>query len=186
MKGALSSNFLTAALVLGLSAAMLASCAPTAKEWEPDKDKVHVFSVAFRQLSPEPVYSRTRWVHLPAPLPARELPQSSAAEMRPVFYMQLRQATLDQAAQALARTALYDSYCASSLAKERISISSLGTTDELAQLIAARAGVDVYVDHANHQVRILPVRPATLEPAPGRPGEGPESPSFIRPEEANE
>ena len=145
-------------LLLGgciLSCILIAGCGPSMKEWEPDKKKPEVFSISRTQLAPQPVYSRTRWVHPPSPLPPRDLPDSEAETIHPVFHLQLQDVTLEEAARVLAATSRYGSYCASTIADKKISVNSLGTTEELANIISKQAGIEVVVDHANRQVRFM-------------------------------
>lgn len=141
--------------LLATAAMLLSGCGPTAKEWQPEKDTQKVYSVAANQLAPEPVYNRQRWVYLPEPLPSRELPDSDAPEIRPVFHMQLKNTKLEEVARLLAATARYNSYCNSSIADKKISIDTLGTIDELAEAISTKANIHVTVDHNDKQVRFL-------------------------------
>ena len=134
--------------------ALLSACGPTAKKWEQEK-QIHVYGVAFRQLPPEPVYNRLRWVHLPEILPSRELPEADSPQIYPVFHLQLKNGNLEETAIILAATARYSSYCASSIARQKVNINLLGTIDELGSEIARRSGIHVVVDHVNKQVRFL-------------------------------
>ena len=72
-------------------------------------------------------------------------------------------ATLEEAARILGQSARYASYCASSIADQRITLSTLGTLDELAHALAREAKVQVVVDHHNHEVRFIASRNA-VEP----------------------
>ncbi len=154
-----------------LAVTLLVGCGPTSKEWEPDKKEPMVFDVAFRQLPPEPVYNRQRWVHLPEPLPSKELPDSSAPLIQPVFHMDLKNVTLEEAAKSLALTSRYTSYCASTIASQKISINSLGTTSELAEQISRKANVHVVVDDVNKEIRFMA--------GAAQPGKGDE-PRFVK------
>ena len=133
----------------------LTACGPTGKEWEPDKKEPKVFSMSTTQTAPQPVYSRLRWVHLPEPLPSRQMPESGAPQIYPVFHMQLKNTRLEDVARLLASTARYSSYCASTVADKKVTVNRLGTIDELAQYIQQDAGVRVVVDHENKQVRFM-------------------------------
>lgn len=133
----------------------IAGCGPTLKEWEPDTKSTRIYTVAFRQLPPEPVYNRLRWVHLPEPLPPRELSASASPNLEPVFSVQLRNVTLEEAAKALAQAAHYDSFCLSSIAKQRVTLNSLGTLPELAEQLGEKAGVHVTIDPWSRQIRFL-------------------------------
>jgi hypothetical protein len=69
--------------------------------------------------------------------------------------LSLKNATLEETARVLAATARYSSYTAPSIAKNKISVTNLGTIDELARIIESKARVQVVVDHENREVRFL-------------------------------
>ena len=125
-----------------------------------------IFMPSYRVAGPEPVYARTRWVHPPEVLPARERGDTdssyNAPSLRPVYELSLTNATLDQTCKVLASMARYSSYTSPSLAKEKFSFKNLGTIDELARIIEEKAQIKVVVDHESKEVRFL-VRTA-LEP----------------------
>lgn len=113
------------------------------------------------------MYVRTKWVHPPEVLPPRsgESTNSSydrAPSLRPVYELNLKNATLEQTCKVLASMARYSSYTSPSLVTQKFSFQNLGTIDELAQIIGQKAGIKVVVDHENKEVRFL-VRTA-LEP----------------------
>ncbi len=144
---------ITVGSVLAMS---LGACGGVAtKDWSPDRPKT-AYSVAYRKTAPPPVYNRLRWVHLPETMPERETAESTAPSIFPVFHLDLKNASLEEASQALAASARYDSYCASDLAHRKISLNRLGTLDELAQEIASSSGITVQVDHDMKTVRFLP------------------------------
>ncbi|MEZ4753090.1 MAG: hypothetical protein R3A13_02130 [Bdellovibrionota bacterium] len=60
------------------------------------------YDVATRQLPPQDVYNRVQWVHLPAPLPSRELVSYGSPTVNPRFNIDLSNSTLEKAARALA------------------------------------------------------------------------------------
>ena len=153
----MTTHLLTLGMTIGIVAGsiLLSACGPQMKEWTPDKKTPAVYEISARQTPPQPVYKKLRWVNLPEPLPSREPLESGAPVIKPVFHMELKNATLEEAAAALASTARYGSYCASTVADRKITINSLGTTDELANEISGKASVHVVVDHGNRQIRIL-------------------------------
>lgn len=115
--------------------------------------------IARRQLPPEPVYNRLRWVQVPGTVPAAGRTFSpDRPRVLPVVELSLQGATLDEAASVLASSARYSSYCASTIAKDQISFQALGTIDELAQKIADQAGIRAVVDHDNRQVRFFAIQ----------------------------
>lgn len=123
-----------------------------------------IFMPSYTTAGADPVYARTRWVHPPEVLPPRSGDSSSerSPSLRPVYELNLKNATLDQTCKVLASMARYSSYTSPSLATQTFSFQNLGTIDELAQIIGQKAGIKVVVDHENKEVRFL-VRTA-LEP----------------------
>lgn len=147
----------------------LAACGGGVKPYDPSASKARtLFLPSMRTVGPEPVYSRTRWTQPPEVLPQRERPGTSDADLakagpplRPVFQLNLKNVSMEEAARVLAATSRYQSYTDPSIAKQKITIESLGTIDELAHLIERKAQVQVVVDHTGREVRFLP---ATGEP----------------------
>jgi len=153
-----------ALLVCGVSVGCSTS---DVKPYEPNnKAGRTLFMPSYRAAGPEPVYARTRWVHPPEVLPARDGGDTDSSydtpSLRPVYELTLKNATLEQTCKVLASMARYSSYTSPSLARESFSFQNLGTIDELAQIIEEKAQIKVVVDHENKEVRFL-VRTA-LEP----------------------
>lgn len=161
-------TFLNGIALLGLLSSCV-GCSNGLKPYEPtSKTGRTLFMPSYRVAGPEPVYARTRWVHPPEVLPARERADAgtsyeSSPSLRPVFHLQMRKATLEETAKVLASMARYSSYVSPSLAQLKFSFDNLGTIDELARIIEEEAMIKVVVDHENKEVRFL-VRTA-LEPA---------------------
>lgn len=120
-----------------------------------NSERGHAYRVSFRQLPPEPVYNRVSFSQLPEVMPSRDLPNSDAGVISPMVHLDLKNSTLEEASSVLAAVSRYTSYCASSIAKQRISMNTLGTVDELADQISKEANIKVVVDHDARQVRFL-------------------------------
>jgi hypothetical protein len=135
-----------------LAASVLASGCSSQKAPTPTGK---AYSVAFRQLPPQPVYNRVGFAHLPEVVPSRELPHSNAGNVEPVVHLELKNATLEEASEVLAAVSRYTTFCSSTIASQRISLNTLGTLQELADQISSEAGIKVVVDHDNRQVRFL-------------------------------
>ncbi|MBX7139296.1 MAG: hypothetical protein K1X83_15080 [Oligoflexia bacterium] len=146
-----------AKFTLIVSLATLAGCA-VENQWKPDQKK-KIYGMSYRQHAPQPVYSRLRWVRPPEVIPAHELPGSSAPRLTPVVHLELKNATLKQAADSLAATARYTGVCAPEVATQKISFNALGTIDELARNLGLSAGVQVAVDHDSRTVTVSSGRP---------------------------
>ncbi len=140
-------------IVLAMTLLLLIGNAGCAGRKAPDKSR-RTFGIAYRQLPPEPVYGRLRLAHLPDPLPTSQKPLSDAPRMLPVMHLELKNVSMRQAAEALAETARYSSYCDPELATRLVNFNSLGTIDELAQGLARANAVAVSVDHSIREVRI--------------------------------
>lgn len=153
MKGLVLNSTSTLALFL-VAIVSLSACGPTLPTYKPEKARLYS-TYAVRQLPPEPVYNRLRYVHLPEPLPERDKTASKRSVVLPIFEFQVENITLDEAALILASAMRYDSYAAPSIAERKVELTSLGTVDELAQQIAKHTGSYVFVDHNNRQIRFL-------------------------------
>lgn len=114
------------------------------------------YSIATRQLPPDPAFSMTKWVRPPLMKPSREMPeQISSKRISPVVHYKVQDVTLKEAALVLASTTRYRSYCSSLIADQRLTLDGLGTLDELADEIETLAGIQVIVDHEHKEVRFL-------------------------------
>lgn len=138
---------------LGLALICTAGCSST-KKAEPYKER-KFFGVTFRQLPPEPVYNRLRLAFLPEPLPSYELPQARTTSILPIFHLELKGTTLEQAGRIIANMARYTSYTSSVIASRKIDFNGLGTMDELAEQLSEKTATNIVVDHANREVRVL-------------------------------
>lgn len=157
-------------LIVGLTlCGLCAGCSTSdVKPYSPtSKNTRTLFMPSYTTAGAEPVYVRTKWVHPPEVLPPRSAESTGssydrAPSLRPVYELNLKNATLEQTCKVLASMARYSSYTSPSLATQKFSFQNLGTIDELAQIIGQKAGIKVVVDHENKEVRFL-VRTA-LEP----------------------
>jgi hypothetical protein len=136
-----------------LTIPLLSLIACSSSQVEPKS--VKTYSIATRQLPPEPAFVSTRWVRPPQVYPSKTTQSKSATpKVYPVMHLKLNNSTYKNAAMVLAAPLNYRSYCSESLAKRRITIDSLGTVDELASKIEALSGMKVIVDHNEREVRI--------------------------------
>jgi len=113
------------------------------------------YIIADRQLAPEPVYNRLRYVQPPEMLASRSVRKSSAPSIMPVFHLEVNNITLEELTRLLAESARYDAYCSGLVADQIVSMNTLGTLDELAKELSISADVHVVVDHENRFVRVL-------------------------------
>lgn len=134
--------------------ALLSGCSSTPEAGTAVDDRQRTFGVAIRQLPPEPPYHRLRFVHLPEMLP-NPLPPQAQSELRTVMEFEVRNMTVQEAAQVLAASSRYSSYAASTVADTRVSLRMLGTLDEIAERIAEQAGAKAYVDHVGRSIRFV-------------------------------
>ncbi len=131
------------------------------KDYQPIPRNGGLFMPSVRTAGPEPVYARIKWVRPPEVLPQRDEGHQTADNLRespsfrPVFQLTVKDITLEETARVLAATARYSSFTAPSIAKDKISVTNLGTIDELARIIEGKAQVQVVVDHENREVRFL-------------------------------
>lgn len=142
-----------------ISLLLLTGCAGT----PPEAPVAETFSLASRQLPPEPVYNRLRWVFPPQPLPSRDGAKSTAGQIVPLIDFDVKNATLEEAARILAASARYHYYVASDLANKKVSLKVLGNVDDIANKIEKLANIAVVVDHSNREIRLLADRPVEPE-----------------------
>lgn len=128
-------------------------CAPSAPEWAPTR-KSHTFQAVSRQVPPPMMYNRVRWVNPPDVIPVANAKISSKV-IAPVMQLDLKATTLKEAADSMAKSVRYQSYCSSKISGRRITMNSLGTIDELAQAVSDKAGINVVVDHYGREIRFL-------------------------------
>lgn len=108
-----------------------------------------------RKYAPEPIYSRVTMARPPETHPASVSIQKGDAKFFQILHFQIRNQSLEETAKLLAGTSRYHSYCAASIADQKITIDTIGTIDEIGEKIAAQMGIDVTIDHVNKEVRFL-------------------------------
>ena len=139
-----------------MAACLLCSCSGSdSPAWHPDR-ATKAYGMAYRQLPPQPVYNRLRWVQLPEVLPARNVAETSAPSIRPIYHLDMKDATLEEVSRTLAAIPRYSSYCSSRIATRKVTINRLGTFDELVGEISSSANITVQVDDEGKTVRFLP------------------------------
>lgn len=114
------------------------------------------YSIATRQLPPEPPFRSTRWVRPPEVAPSRALNgQQRTPQISPIFQYKVSKLPLREAILVLAAPLKYQSYCSTQIASQTLSMDSLGTIEELASEIETLANISVVVDHQLREVRFL-------------------------------
>lgn len=152
-RASMNSILVGAALLLGLTAAGCSS--REGPQWQPER-KTRTFKMATRQLPPEPVYGATAWVRPPQISPTRAYEASRAAVVMPIIEFSVDDAPLGEAALVLAATARYAAYCSSKVADQRLTLTMLGTMQEIAEAIEQKSDkVEVVIDHENREVRFV-------------------------------
>ncbi len=131
---------------------LLFGCARTVDTFDGERK---LFGISVRDHAPQPVYKRTRLVHLPSVVPPTPQDLGRAPMILPVVHFELVDASLEDAARILGQTSRYTSYCASTIADKRVTLTALGTIDELASKISTLANIETIVDHHNREVRFL-------------------------------
>ena len=123
---------------------------------QPPTRKVEKFVHATRQNAAEPVYNRERLVYLPEVLPGgSEMQAEDRVRILPSFKLAAKKKPLERVALELASVSGYHSYCASTIADRKVSLSAQGTLDQIGQQIADQSAVDVVIDHERKELRFL-------------------------------
>lgn len=125
--------------------------------------KPEVYSVAYRQSAPEPVYSRTMYGLEPYTVPSRDTDSNRTVALIPMTHFEAKNESLESMAKMLGKSMRYRSYCSGVIADRKGSINTIGTIDEIGATIAKTFGINVIVDHDMREVRFLTGREA---PAP--------------------
>lgn len=111
------------------------------------------YKYGYRQLPPEPVYSRLTWAHLPQPVPAKA--QEYAPMLQPVIAIDLANSNLEEAIEALAQTIGYNWHYPEELGVKPISIKMVGTVEQILEEIGEQAGVLAELNHERRLVRVI-------------------------------
>lgn len=158
----------SAGLVLALSACIstgLNGCGPTSAQWKPDPQKKVVAQVSFRQLPPEPVYARQRFVQLPEPLPAMgPVPGGRTAPIvTPILHLTLNDARLDDALNSLAKVGNFSAFSSPSVEGRRVTVNRIGTMEELVSELTTQTGASITIDNRRRELRaFLPTPPKRM------------------------
>lgn len=142
--------------LFALLAGSFCSCVYDADKprWKPEREK-KIFRVATRQLPPEPVYNRVRWVRPPQVNPVRRTSGKRSPLILPVVHYAVDQMPACEALLILAATSRYRTYCASHVESKSVTLDMLGTIDEISQELSSKFAINVVVDHQNQEVRFL-------------------------------
>jgi len=116
------------------------------------------YKMATRQLPPQPVYSATRFVRPPEMNPSRDPEASNADVVIPIFNFSIQNRTLSETILVLAATVRYSSFCDKSIANRRLTLTTIGTVDEIAKEIQEKVKIKIEIDHQKKQVRFLPAQ----------------------------
>ena len=143
--------------IISISLLVSACSSREGPQWHKERKKSS-YKLATRQLTPQPVYGGLKWVRPPEMTPPRKVENSNAGLVMPVINYNVANKPLKEVILVLAATARYRTYCSSQIADKKITINTLGTIDEIANLIENIADINVTVDHPNKEVRFLPKR----------------------------
>lgn len=136
--------------LLVLSLLTTIGCAPAKKE---EKTVIEYYPVAYRQLAPQPVYSRVTWSHLPGPIPPKV--RDNAPLLMPEVSFEMHRTNLDEAIQALAQTIGYTWSYPANVAKKKVSINMVAPVDEILREIENQTKVKAVLDHESRTLRIV-------------------------------
>src|SRR5262245_36490409 len=112
---------------------------------KPVEPVIEYYQPAFRQLPPEPVYSRLTWGHLPQPIKPKV--RESAPLLMPVMAFELPRTTLGEAIEALAQSIGYYWSYPADVSRRPIAIKMTGSVDQILREIGKQADVYAILDH---------------------------------------
>lgn len=136
-------------LILGAALAVVVGCAPTPAV----KPKVENYYPAYRQLGPEPVYSRLAWSNLPQP--AARSAREKGPYLSPVISFNLGDSTLQEAIEALSQTIGYQWSFPPQAASRPVRVKMKGSVSEILSEISRQANVEAELDHQNRMVTVF-------------------------------
>lgn len=111
------------------------------------------YPVVRRRSTPEPVYGRMMWSHLPEPSPLRS--KNTAPMLLPVLEFELPKSSLGESVEALAQAIGFRWDYPEALASRPVSIRMSGTVEEVLREISRQANVSAELDHDLRVVRVL-------------------------------
>ena len=114
---------------------------------------VEYYEPAYRQLPPEPVYSRVGWSHLSGPIKPRV--RQDAPLLMPVMAFELPRSTVGEAIEALAQAIGYSWSYPPEAAGRRIAIKMTAPIDEILREIGRQGGVYGVLDHEERRIRVV-------------------------------
>jgi hypothetical protein len=115
--------------------------------------RVVYYKPAFRQSPPEPVYSRLMWSHLPEPI--RPKARDDAPLMLPEIFVELKNASLDEAVEAVAQTMGYRWEYPGVTSKDRITIHMEGNVEDVLSEIRKQSQTPLAFDHEKKMIRLV-------------------------------
>lgn len=143
-------KFAPAILVLAAVLFAAAGCAPPPG---PAPRKVEYYYPAFRQVAPEPVYSRLTWSNLPQPV--MDPPREKGPYLSPVIAFNLGDSTLQEAIEAISQTIGYQWSFPPEAAKRHVRVKMKGSVGEILSEISRQAEVEAQIDHQSRIVRVF-------------------------------
>ncbi len=141
--------------LLPLLALTLASCSSTEQPVV-----VEYYPVSYRQLPPEPVYSRITLSHLPQPVGTKRA--VSAPMLSPVLMVDLPHSDLREAVEALAQALGYRTEYPRGLLSRPVSIKMEGRIDQLIREVEKQAQVIIVLNHDERRVIVSP-EPSSID-----------------------
>ena len=114
---------------------------------------IETYTPAYRQLPPEPVYSRLTWSQMPGPIKPKA--RENTPILMPELQFELPKSTLGEAIEALAQTIGYTWSYPSEAAKRPIAIKMNGTVEDILREISRQASVYSVLDHKERAVKVV-------------------------------
>ncbi len=114
--------------------------------------RVVYYKPAYRQSPPEETYSRLTWSHLPEPV--RPKARDDAPLLLPEVFVELKDASLDEAVEAVAQTMGYRWEYPDVSSGNRITIHMEGSVEEVLDEIRRQSKIPLAFDHEKRMIRL--------------------------------
>ena len=118
--------------------------------------RVEYYTPAFRQIAPEPVYSRLTWSQVPQPI--SEKARDIAPLIDPVLSFELPHSTLREALEALSQALGYRAQYPKGMEHRAISLKVVGTAEEILGKIEKQAHVKTVLNHQQRLIQVVDER----------------------------
>ncbi len=134
----------------------LTGCSSNKEPYEgnlPGTVKYDYYYPSTRRLPPEPVYSRVMWVYLPKPVGIET--KNDVVFLRRIMSFELKNATLEEAVNAISQSMGFEAVYPRSLAGRRTSIDFEGSVEDALEKLSLDTNTRIKVDRGSRTISVF-------------------------------